>query len=336
MVEEFQDIRERVEGSPAIAALGVSNGIYWSEKYSLLIISLKGSPSEKEDESLLQDILQDSFFQEKHRASLLLYFWRSHDEVRAVAESSTSRVRAIEFMQVLLSEAGLTKGGPERATGRITAANLWIHIEELNLKDLNDYFMKMSVSYFEDCDEIDAAEYAPLHEAELKSLPKYVKAKIPWSFVKSTDIAPAGSLLSIKSLENESGMEVPSDPDTYVMIGSQGEVYHINREKFEKSYEATDEPLDIFSQMTVFLPEVRVLPDGDFISIDEMANICYPKQGMAIYARPLSKRTKIYPVYDKEHYFLGRAGDYMAIRSDDISDMYIIQKKIFLHTYEEA
>ena len=88
--------------------------------------------------------------------------------------------------------------------------------------------------------------------------------------------------------------------------------------------------------MTVFLPEVKVLPDDEFISIDEMAHICYPKQGMEIYAKPLEKRTKIYPVYDPENYFLGREGDFMAIRVDDISDMYIIQKKIFLHTYEEV
>ena len=305
---------------------------FWNKEKGLLCAGLKNAPLEEPQEKELEEVLSGTEYPEGLK--LFLCFWRSHDEVCACFYSRTSHVRAIEFMQYILSEAGLTKGDGERAYGRITAATLWVHIEERNLHDLSEYFMRMSLSYFEDCEEIVADEYASLHEAELKGLPKYRKARIPWSFVKSTDICPSGGRLVIKTLENESGIEISSDEDTYIMIGSQGEVYHINRKKFENSYEATDEPLDIFSQMTIFLPEVKILPEEEFISIDEMAHICYPRQGMEIFARPLEKRTKIYPVYDRDNYFLGREGDYMAIRVDDISDIYIIQKKIFLHTYE--
>ena len=33
---------------------------------------------------------------------------------------------------------------------------------------------------------------------------------------------------------------------------------------------------------------------------------------------------------------LGQAGDYLAVRSDDLSDVYVIEKKIFAKTYQEC
>ena len=32
----------------------------------------------------------------------------------------------------------------------------------------------------------------------------------------------------------------------------------------------------------------------------------------------------------------GAIGDYIAVRADDVSDVYIIKKDIFVRTYEEA
>lgn len=34
-------------------------------------------------------------------------------------------------------------------------------------------------------------------------------------------------------------------------------------------------------------------------------------------------------------YFLGREGDYLVAREDDMMDMYVIQKEIFTQTYEK-
>jgi len=33
---------------------------------------------------------------------------------------------------------------------------------------------------------------------------------------------------------------------------------------------------------------------------------------------------------------LGNIGDYIAVRSDDIHDIYVIEKEIFMLTYEEC
>ena len=38
----------------------------------------------------------------------------------------------------------------------------------------------------------------------------------------------------------------------------------------------------------------------------------------------------------EQEYFLGRPGDYLAVRLDDITDIYVIQRDIFAETYEKV
>ena len=163
---------------------------------------------------------------------------------------------------------------------------------------------------------------------------RYQKKKIPWAFVKSTDIVGTGESFHIKSLENESGLMITADEDSYIMIGCRGEIYDIERIKFENTYEVTGGRLDIFEQMLDFLPEVERDSDGQYVSLDEIARLCYPKRGKDIYAKELENRTKVFPATREHEYFLGRPGDYLAIRTDDINDAYIIQGEIFRQTYE--
>ena len=60
----------------------------------------------------------------------------------------------------------------------------------------------------------------------------------------------------------------------------------------------------------------------------------FPRQ-KGIYAKCLERRTKVFNPYNEGEYFVGRKGDYLAIRQDDLSDIYIIKNGIFQETYEE-
>ena len=44
---------------------------------------------------------------------------------------------------------------------------------------------------------------------------------------------------------------------------------------------------------------------------------------------------RIRTAWDEEKYMLGKEGDYLAVRMDDLHDIYIIEKSIFQRTYEE-
>ena len=330
------DLFEKIDGYIDFSDFEGQQQIYWYGRESMLLLSMDRPPNKQYIERNLSELYDALDAIGKAETKLLLCVWKEYDEFRSVLKSSSSRARALEFLKVVLSDEGLVKGNSASSYGRITRAALLVRINEMGLEEVTDYFKKMILKYFEDCDWIIADEFSKVNHDEILAMRQYRKRHIPWAFVRSCDVAKTGSKVKIRTLENESGIDFVTGDDIYVMIGIQGEVYYISAEKFEKTYEATEEPFDIFSRMTAFIPEISVLPDGEYTPIDEMARICYPKNTTNIFADKLVRRTKVFPVYDKKNYFLGYPGDYMAVRCDDISDVYIIKRQIFLQTYEEV
>ncbi|MDE6761008.1 MAG: hypothetical protein K2J90_10075 [Lachnospiraceae bacterium] len=265
----------------------------------------------------------------------LLFVWKEQEEDRLYFFSDTKRLRALEFLDYLIPEFGLVKGKATGAGGRISSAILKVKISGMELASSMEYFLKMSDSYHKDCVCIDAGIYGREHKEDIRKLKKYRKKRIPWAVVRTTDIVKNGEHIRIKSLENESGITLTADPEVYIMIGCRGEVYDMKRIKFEQTYDETEESVDIFKQMLDFLPEAEIADTGEYISLDEIAHLCYPKPGSGIYAKKLGKRTKIFPAGGSEEYYLGRPGDYMAVRPEDFQDIYVVQREIFRQTYEE-
>lgn len=268
------------------------------------------------------------------KCNFLLLVWHEQEEERLYFLSDSKKVRALEFLDYLLPEFSLVRGNAKAAGGRISSAILRVKLSENDMENIMTYFLCMAASYFEDCDCIIASEYASQNEEKIKKMKVYQKKKIPWAFVRSTDVVPKGDSFHIKSLENESGLKIIANDDAYIMIGCRGEIYDIERSKFESTYEESEGKLDVFEQMLDFLPEVERDIDGQYISLDELAHLCYPKQGKGIYAKEIKNRTKVFSASREQEYFLGRPGDYLAIRTDDINDVYIIQDEIFKQTYE--
>lgn len=263
---------------------------------------------------------------------LLVSAWQV--EIRLMFISNNKRVRAPEFLDALLAEYGLVKGDGFFASARVSSAILQAQISDMELSGIMEYFLKMVNAYFVESDWINAKQYSVEQRDSIINYDLYQKKRVAWAYVKTSDIVRAGKKILIKSLENESGTEITADENLYIMIGCRGEVYYIEKNKFESTYEVTEEKLDVFEQMLDFLPEVETVPDGEYISLDEMAHLCFPKRDNGIYARQLNRRTKVFPADENGDYFLGRPGDYMAVRADDLSDIYIIRRDIFGQTYE--
>lgn len=318
---------------------GIINTYRYSRE-SLAIVEVTEDVFHKLSAMMLDaDIRKDSGneyrkYMKEIKCNFLLLIWHENEEERLYFLSDSKKVRALEFLDYLLPEFGLVRGNARAAGGRISGAILNVKLSDKDLDDTMMYFLSMSASYFEDCDCIMASEYVEEVHEQIKLMKKYQKKKIPWAVVKSTDVVPKGESFHIKSLENESGLRIVASDEVYIMIGCRGEIYDIEKEKFDKTYELTEDRLDIFEQMLEFLPEVERDEDGEFVSIDELAYLCYPKQGKGIYAKEIKNRTKIFPVSREHEYYLGRPGDYLAVRIDDIRDVYIIQADIFKQTYE--
>ena len=80
-------------------------------------------------------------------------------------------------------------------------------------------------------------------------------------------------------------------------------------------------------------PTVKESVEGVARSIVPYAKFCVATGGVEIYAKKIDHRVKIFTEWDDEKYMLGRPGDYLAVRKDDLKDVYIIDGDIFVDTY---
>ncbi len=275
-------------------------------------------------------------FLEKQNSKFALTYFEQDENVKVYFYSSDKSIRALEFMDFLAEKYGAVKGDAQLAGASISKLFIDVLTSEKDAGSLQEYFEKMVDEYYNGSEWIFAFEYSVDNEKNIKQLPLYKKKRVSWAYVRTNDIAAEGTKFRIKSLENETGMVLVSSPDTYIMIGCRGEIYNISAEKFEATYTVTDEKFDIFIQMPDYIPEVQLEDTAEYISLDDKAYLCYPNDDKAIYAMPIKHRTKVFSEHNRGEYFLGLPGDYLVIREDDASDIYIIQREIFMQTYEKV
>lgn len=292
------------------------------------ILVVIGFSPDNPDTGLYRSHLQNS------DAEILLHIREVVDGTEIYCFSNTPQIKAIEFMDFLFGSYGVMKGDRELAVGKMPSVLLQVQLEDYEDDSCASYFMRRAIAYYTETEIVESASYVAGHETLVRTIPCYQKKAVRWAYVRTTDIAPVGTALCIKSLESEDGVCFASDDNLYIMIGCLGEVYEIAGSKFHASYQESEEKLDIFSTFFDFMPAVELTESGEYCPIDELAHICYPKPGNGILARALDRRTKILRK-DSLDYFVGNPGDYMAIRCDDMTDLYIIQKEVFLRTYEE-
>lgn len=256
-----------------------------------------------------------------------------NNQVRVELHSKSDEIRAVELLDYIMHNVALVKGDRHDAVAVISAGILKSIAVSDELYTIDEYLQKKCDDYFVMVDTIKAEEYAANNESKIRRLPVYAKKDVMWAVVKTTDIMEEGTEFIVKSLENTTGHRMRAEKDSYIMIGIKGEVYDITAEKFEKTYEMTDEDFDMFEQMVTYIPEIQNCMDGKYTAIDNVAKICRPKPDNRIYAKKLARRTKVFGCGGREDYFLGHKDDYMAVRTDDIKDIYIINKEIFEETY---
>ncbi len=265
---------------------------------------------------------------------VLLLIAKMSDRFLVRCLSKSERIRALELIDFVFGQFGIAKGTAQWAQGSVSEVILNVCMSEIDVEKATDYFMIRADEYFTQCEVIEAVTFAQDYPDKIAQMKEYEKARVSWAYVKTTDVVPKGVMLSIRTLENDTGVIVEAGEEVYVMIGCLGEVYQIDKKKFESSYEASDESLDIFTQMFEFIPAVERVDDHTYLPIDEIAKICYPKKGASILAEKLTCRTRIFAKNGTD-YFVGDEGDYMAVRKDDLQDIYIIQGEVFKRTYVE-
>ena len=124
--------------------------------------------------------------------------------------SCIREVQANELAAFLAEGIGSGGGHHEKAGGfiskmRYEEAYPTLHSEAFFSERLNDYFDNTQI--------IVAGEYEP----DISEMQSYVKKRLPLGYVQATDVLPAGTPITIRTLEGDVDMTV--EPDLVVMIG---------------------------------------------------------------------------------------------------------------------
>ena len=178
--------------------------------------------------------------------------------------------------------------------------------------------------YFENSDII----YARKAKLDTSKMSKYVKSPLVEGYVKPQDLVPSGNMAIVRTLSGDNNLEIRDN--TILIIGIKGNVTAITEEKFKSTYIKTGKK---FTLNLDYTPTIKDADNGKTYSLMKNVSGCISTGDMKIYAKKLTKTTKLFPYWDSENYMIGRSGDYLCVSVDDPNNLFIIEKSIFKKTY---
>lgn len=242
--------------------------------------------------------------------------------IKLSVRSCIREVKACELVQIITDNIGSGGGHIIKAGGFIKKSMVTPTPEALEA-----LFCERMIDYFKNTEIIETSNY----RVNTEGMATYVKNNIFLGYVHVSDMYPIGTEVNIRTLEGD--LDVTVDEDTYMVIGINGEVYPIRKEKLNSSYITTEVDYIFTGE---YEPTIKKSDSGNSLSIIPFAKSCIATGGVEIMAKQIDHRLKIFTEWDEEKYLLGRPGDYMVVRKDDLKDVYIIDKDIFHRTYTKV
>ena len=300
---------------------------FYDDRYMLISV-------EKCDPNIL-GVISD-FAMETAGVNVCIAYYTSPAEIKYSVRSCVKEVHADELAAFLAEGIGGGGGHLTKAGGTIRPDRLMESIggrldeNDVNEKQLekvtSEHFKNKLKLYYESYEVI----YARTVEIDKTGMKLYEKLPQELGVVKLTDVFPAGSMAGIRTLEGD--IDIVVTDELYLMIGIEGEVYPIKEEKLMKSYRLLDKKYD---RSFEYSPSIRNSVTGEVKKVMEYSHACISTGISRIYARPLTRKVKLFTAWDEDKYYSGNTDDYIAVREDDDHDIYVIRGRLFNQLYVE-
>lgn len=254
--------------------------------------------------------------------------------VKFSIRSCSSETRADELAAFISNRIGSGGGHTEKAGGILR--NELIIKEYKDYTEIDDASAKHSISniirermadYFENSDII----YASDANLDISKMAKYERAHITLGYVEPQNHIPTGNMAIIRTLDGDNNIEIRDN--TVLIIDMKGNVTAISSEEFKNSYIRSQKKYRLNID---YNPTIKNADTGKFIQLMPYAKTCESIGDIKIYAKKLTKTTKLFPYWDTDKYMIGLKGDYLAVSQDDIHNVFIVDKKMFKKTYKAA
>ena len=246
--------------------------------------------------------------------------------VKLSLRSETADVMANELAAYLTKGCGSGGGNKEKAGGFLKVPDQDVSADSYLWSKINEYYSIYEKIVAKDFD------FDSYSQGKMK---KYRKKPLAVGYVCLEDIYPIGTEVYVRTLEGDASFIVSGG--TYLMIGIQGETYPISREKFERSYDKLEGKYTIDKRLCgedFYTPTVKDKLYEKPVDLMQYARACRPSGKTEIYAMPVKRSAKVFTKWYTDGYMLGKPNDYIAVRCDDLHDVYVIAAEIFPLTYD--
>ncbi|MBQ8924355.1 MAG: DHH family phosphoesterase [Lachnospiraceae bacterium] len=290
------------------------------DKYKYIMIE-----AEQCDPNIL-GVISD-FSMETSGVDVCVAYYVSAEEIKFSVRSCIKEVHANELAEFLAEGIGGGGGHIYKAGGSIRPEKLTMTDDVNNSTKISRIFKTRLDAYFEKYEII----YAKDTILDMDGMKRYEKQPQELGFLKLSEVFPIHTIVEIRTLEGDINVRV--DEDKYLMVGIEGEVYPITKEKLERSYRQTGR---MYERKFEYEPTIRDVFTGEKKTVMPYAKGVISTGMSYIYARPLKRYVKLFTAWDDEKYYSGKPGDYIAVREDDCHDIYIIKERLFDLLYREV
>ena len=160
---------------------------------------------------------------------------------------------------------------------------------------------------------------------------RYQKKDVVIGVAEASGFIKEGTPILVRTLEGDVNLKV--EEGLYFMIGIEGEVYPIRKEKFDKTYKYVEGSPDMVME---YAPTVRDNICGNVYQLMKYMKTCVATGKSMVYAKELETNVKVFTSWDETKYYCGMKGDFLVVREDDKHDIYVVRRDIFFKTYKKA
>lgn len=242
--------------------------------------------------------------------------------IKMSVRSCTKEVNAGELAEYLAEGIGNAGGHTVKAGG-------FLQKELINTRNIASFLKGRMDKYFNETKIICASDY--LFDIHEEGVEVYAKKRLALGYVPSTFVFEPDTEVTVRTLEGDIDVEVSGDIN--FIIGNQGEVYPCAIHEFKRKFSSTGEP---YTEECEYTPFVKNKMTGEKKELMPLARSCYPIDEFRIFAKPINGRIKVFKSENDEKYYLGKKGDYLACRVDDVREVFVINADTFRMTYEHS
>lgn len=250
--------------------------------------------------------------------------------VKLSVRSTIKEVHANELAAFLCQGLGNGGGHRTKAGGFLEndhlQAELTRRFANPAQRNVHQLLVARMQDYFASCEVLDATATS----LDTAQWPRYVKRRVAVGYVEPARHFGAGSALLVRTRAGE--FELRAREDMCLMISVDQEVYPISRERLKVNYTLLDDPCDMQGE---YPPRARNVQTGEVRLLLPLAKACVEKGHSAVYARQLTRATKVFTLWDNENYVLGAPGDWLVARQADPRDIYIVKQNVFALVYQQ-